>query len=192
MRRIGTTTVALQAVKYLTFIGKKACCIERNDTRFVQTLKQFVNFDREDDSLSMVTYKHTDIFWDPARITDILALDYDVFVYDYGSMDNNIDLISILEKDIIIAVCGAKGDEMTRSTDLLDKLLGSPAYFLFNFVPGTERPEIMKLMGREKCKRTLFMGYSPDPVTYSADNAPAFASVFGSADGKPKKKRRWK
>lgn len=118
-RRIGTTTEAVQLVKYLQVKGYKACYIEVNNTGFVQEHGQ-VFVSEHDEYLGRVTYEGVDLYYKQEKIQEIFHQDYDYFVFDYGAYsEQGFNKTSFLEKDIRIFVAGSKATEMKYTQQVL-------------------------------------------------------------------------
>lgn len=192
MGRIGTTTIALQLVNFLSASGKDACYIERNASHFVHIQKQNVLVDEEDQQLSKVVYKNTDMYDAPQSINGVLKMAYDYFIYDYGDMNDMLfDLASVLEKDIVLVVCGVLGKELEMIKPAIKKTYDhNAAFYIFNEVHPNERRDILEKQ-RSLSERTLFSAYSPDPFTYAPENASLFQAILNyKGKMQPQKKNR--
>ena len=164
-RRIGTTTAAVQLVKYLQFKGYKACYIEVNETGFVQQHGKFFISDH-DETIGCVTYQNVDMYYKQENLQEIFSMDYDYFVFDYGAYsDRGFNKTSFLEKDIRIFVAGSKATEMKYTQDVLRNEYYSDVEYLFNFISEKERPDLLEYM-EEKADITYFTVYVPDQFEY--------------------------
>ena len=162
--RIGTTTFALQLVKYLTLKGFRAAYIQMNSSNYIQHLLDWfeVNHDEE---IGKVTYLSTDQFYNLEKLSDILRLDYDYFIYDYSNYsDTDFNKTSFLEKDLRYFVVGASPSEMPYTLDLIQSSFYQDVTYIYNFVPETDQKEVLELM-ESKSDQTFFTGYAPDPYT---------------------------
>jgi hypothetical protein len=162
--RIGTTTFALQLVKYLTLKGFRAAYIQMNSSNYIQHLLDWfeVNHDEE---IGKVTYLSTDQFYNLEKLSDILRLDYDYFIYDYSTYsDTDFNKTSFLEKDLRYFVVGASPSEMPYTLDLIQSSFYQDVTYIYNFVPETDQKEVLELM-ESKSDQTFFTGYAPDPYT---------------------------
>lgn len=164
-RRIGTTTEAVQLVKYLQVKGYKACYIEVNNTGFVQEHGQ-VFVSEHDEYLGRVTYEGVDLYYKQEKIQEIFHQDYDYFVFDYGAYsEQGFNKTSFLEKDIRIFVAGSKATEMKYTQQVLQNEYYMDVFYLFNFISEKERPELLEYM-EEKAEITYFTVYAPDQFEY--------------------------
>ena len=164
-RRIGTTTEAVQLVKYLQVKGYKACYIEVNNTGFVQEHGQ-VFVSEHDEYLGRVTYEGVDLYYKQEKIQEIFHQDYDYFVFDYGAYsEQGFNKTSFLEKDIRIFVAGSKATEMKYTQQVLQNEYYRDVFYLFNFISEKERPELLEYM-EEKAEITYFTVYAPDQFEY--------------------------
>ena len=82
--RIGTTTQALQIIKYLQFLGHKAAYIQLNDSEYVQKAAGLYSAEDIDRSLGRVTLNGTDLYSKPDQIAEIRGMGYEYLVYDFG------------------------------------------------------------------------------------------------------------
>lgn len=193
-RRIGTTTAAVQIVKYLQLKGYKACYIEVNETGFVQKHGKFFVSDH-DEMLGCVRYENVDMFYKQEHLQEIFAMDYEYFVFDYGAYsDRGFNKTSFLEKDIRIFVAGSKALEMEYTQEVIRNEYYSDVEYLFNFISEKERPDLLEYM-EEKTESTYFTVYAPDQFEYVHN--PDLDRLFPVQDqtGNPKKEKRrffWK
>lgn len=176
--RIGTTTQAIQMIKYLLLNGFTAAYIEMNDNHYVERLKELYTVSESVDELGKVTYQSVDMFYKKEKIADILKLEYDYLIYDFGAFnDTTFNLINFLEKDISIIVGGVKPNEIDQITDLISKTIVNDVFYIFSFSHQSEHPDVLELM-EEKAKRTSFAIYSPDPFLYSAESNSIYEKII--------------
>lgn len=167
--RIGTTTQAIQMVKYLLLNGFTAAYIEMNNNHYVERLKRLYSVSEGEEEIGKVTYQSVDMFYKKEKIADILKLEYDYLIYDFGAFeDKAFNLINFLEKDISVIVGGVKPNEIDNITDLISKTLINDVFYIFSFSHISEHPDVLDLMD-DKAQKTSFAIYSPDPFLYSAD-----------------------
>ena len=176
--RIGTTTQAIQIVKYLMFNGYKACYIQMNSHRYVEELAEWFETDtsKEDETIGKVSYKSVDMFYDLSKLQSILKLGYDYYVYDYGVFsDPDFNKVSFLERDHQIFCCGAKPNELTDAYTVIENAFYNDVAYIYVFVPESDREAVKELMEQKK-DRTFFADYNPDPFLYS--NAPMYSQMI--------------
>ena len=106
--RIGTTTQAFQIIKYLNYNGYTACYIEANQNLFLDDLAYAYADVEIDESAGKICYQNTDMFYKKERITDILKMGYDFYIYDFGCYNSKgFNSVAFLEKDKSIIICGS-------------------------------------------------------------------------------------
>jgi len=188
--RIGTTTHAIQFVKYLQFLGYRACYIEANNSGFVQTLSKFYADVSVEQGLGKVTYRGVDLYHKKENVANVLKLDYDYFIYDFGHFeDGAYNIISFLDKNISVCVCGSKSNELNNTNTLLRKTENSEVFYLFNFCHESEQADISELMD-EKADYTVFARYAPDPFTYLAKSNEIYTRILNLKSNKTVEKKK--
>lgn len=107
--RMGTTTQAIQLVKYLRYKGYKACYIEMNDHGYVEELIDSYEGVEVEEVIGKAVYQEVEMYYKLEKLPEVLKRDYDYFVYDYGVFsDRDFNKISFLEKDLQIFTVGTK------------------------------------------------------------------------------------
>ncbi|MBP2661566.1 MAG: hypothetical protein H6Q69_4598 [Firmicutes bacterium] len=71
--RIGTTTQAMQIIKYLTLMGYRACYIEMNRHGYIDGVKELYNNIKEDRKAKRVTFEGIDMF-KQENIAEVISL----------------------------------------------------------------------------------------------------------------------
>lgn len=89
IKRMGTTTQALQIVKYLQFIGRKAAYFQMNASNFVEAVKDAYEQVTVDEDIGLVSYANTDMYYRTDKLQEVLNLDYDYLIFDYGVAGEN-------------------------------------------------------------------------------------------------------
>lgn len=167
--RMGTTTQAIQIVKYLQFTGHSAAYIQMNSHHFVQDLADSYADAKKDQEEGIVTYQGVDMFYRIDRLQEILKKGYEYLVYDYGVYsEHDFNKISFLEKDVQIFVVGSKPGEFQKTYDVVKNNFYSDIYYIFNFVALSERKDLKELM-EEKADHTFFADETRDPFAYSGE-----------------------
>lgn len=179
MRRIGTTTVALQLVKYLNDQEEHAAAyLQYNNSDFITDLKEICCADVDPAKPDKITFANTDIFSDPRKVNGIISSGYQYIVYDYGDI-KSISQSSAFEKDIIILVGGAEPDEIRAMTAAIEVFNQKNVFYFFNFTPFSDREELLDMMEGYRNK-TFFLDYIPDKFCYNPDLGGAFARMMES------------
>lgn len=170
--RIGTTTQALQIVKFLQMNGKKTAYIEANSTGYINDLLNTQSGAKvEDDVIGWVTLYGIDMFYNLSQIENIYKMGYEYLVFDFGSMqDENFQEIPFYEKDIKITVHGYSPSELKAFDRCINKLYPRNVIYLFSFVPNSERENVIEMMD-DRSDKTYFAAYTPNPYSYSSENA---------------------
>lgn len=165
-RRMGTTTEAIQLVKYLQVKGYKACYIEVNETGFVEEHGQCFAEVEVDPCIGRVSYEYVDLFYKQENLQEVLRQDYDYFVFDYGAYsERGFNKTSFLEKDVRIFVAGSKASEMEYTQEVMKNEYYTDVCYLFNFISEKEKGDILEYM-EDKADRTYFGIYTPDQFEY--------------------------
>ena len=176
--RIGTTTQALQIVKHLILEGHTACYIQLNSSDYVQKVGEFYTDAILNEDAGLVTYQNLEMYYKQERIADILARNYDYYIYDFGCIsDKKFTLVQFLEKDIRIAVCGSKANELPYIQSVLELMNTSTAEYIFSFTGEADRKDISELM-EDKQKHTFFSGYISDPFSYNPSSKDIYSAII--------------
>ena len=179
MRRIGTTTVALQLVKYLNDQEEHAAAyLQYNNSDFITDLKEICCVDQDAGKPDKITFANTDIFSDPRKVSGIISSGYQYIVYDYGDI-KSISQSSAFEKDIIIIVGGGEPDEIRAMTAAMEVFNQKNVFYFFNFTPLSDREELLDMMEGYRNK-TFFLDYIPEKFCYNPDLGGAFARMMES------------
>lgn len=169
LSRIGTTTQAIQIVKYLTLIGYKACYIQMNCHPFIDAIAAIYTDCQENQDMGLVQYLSVDMY-KTDKINEILKMGYDYYIKDYGVYaSKDFENLSFLEQDINIVVAGAKPDELYHIENLLQRSYYNDISYIFSFIPEADKKDLLEMM-EEKSNRTYFADYSPDPFVYSSQS----------------------
>lgn len=175
--RIGTTTQALQIVKYLTLIGYKACYIEMNNHGFLDAIKELYNDWSEDTTLKKVTFQNVPLF-SKENINEVLRQGYDFYVKDYGVYaSGGFENLSYLEQDVNIIVAGAKPEEVNYVLPISKSAYYQEAFYLFSFAPKADQEDILDMMD-DHAPFTFFPEYAPDPFVYSTQSDPVYKGML--------------
>lgn len=164
--RMGTTTQAIQIIKYLLFHGYKAAYIQMNAKHWVEDLAEAYSEAEHDKDEGCVSYQSVDMYYKVEKLQDILKKNYDFFVYDYGTYsDHDFNKVSFLEKDIQIFVVGSSPGEFEHTYKVISSNFYNNVFYIFNFTAKTEEKDLLELM-EEKAKDTFFAGDARDPFSY--------------------------
>ncbi len=193
LHRIGTTTQALQIAKHLVLEGYSACYIQLHNSDYIQRIAEFYTESVHDKEIGMVVYQNIEMYYKQEKISDILAKNYDYYIYDFGCIsDKDFTLVQFLEKDIKIAVCGSKANELPFIQSVLELMDSTNAEYIFSFTAESDRKDITELM-EDKRKHTFFSGYIPDPFSYNPESKPIYKAIIkpDKPRNQPEEKRKF-
>jgi len=163
---MGTTTQALQIVKYLLFKGYKAAYYEMNNHKFVEAVADAYSDVDKDDIDGVVKYQKVDMYYKADKLKEVQNKDYDFIVYDFGVYsDHDFNKVSFLEKDIQIFVVGSKPDEFSKTYNVIKNNFYNNVFYIFNFTSDTEKKDLLELM-EDKSEYTFFADTAKDPFTF--------------------------
>lgn len=170
--RMGTTTQAIQMVKYFHYSGYKAAYFEMNQHHYVEDLKEAYEQVEHDEDVGRVTYMKVDMYYRIDRLQEVLNMDYDYLVFDYGVFsENGFSKISFLEKEIQIFVVGSKpGGEFEKTYEVVKNNFYNNVFYIFNFVAKTEQEDLLELMD-EKADVTFFAQDAKDPFSFAGEGS---------------------
>ena len=188
VRRMGTTTQALQIVKYLKFNGYKAAYFEMNNHGFVKAVREFYEDSQYDEMEGLTEYQNVDMYYKAERLKEVQDKDYEYIVYDYGVYsEHDFNKVSFLEKDIQIFVVGSKPDEFEKTYDLIKSNFYNDVFYIFNFTSDAEKKDIKELM-EDKADKTFFADESKDPFTFG--NSKIYSEMIPIEDKSEQKKEK--
>ena len=117
-----------------------------------------------DDEIGRVTYQSVDMFYRKDKIAEVLRLGYEYYIYDFGIFDSvGFSLVSYLEKNLKIMVCGIKPNEASYMTDILASLYDKDIEYIFSFTHESDRKDILELMA-DRAEHTFFAPWIPEDV----------------------------
>lgn len=177
--RIGTTTVALNLMKMFNFADDNCSCyIECNKTGFAKSLidNMECTYNRELDEIKL---EGDSLFRDVKKIKDIEKEGYNKIIYDFGVLTQD-NIEAALEKDIVIAVVGAKTLEIEHTLNTIKLTNAYPNFaYIYNFIPENDRNNI-KLGQGDIAHRTFFLSYAPDETKLSIENRDMLQELIGT------------
>lgn len=192
--RMGVTTIAMQLVKHLLYCDKKVCYIEINSSGFLENLMAAYNPEAIDEEKGKVTFGNVDMYWHQELIPDILHMDYEYFIYDYGAFKcPNFNKISFLEKDIKLMVLGSNPGEIQSSTELIRNIFYQDIQYIYNLTSPADQEDLLDLM-EDKADQTYFAEYCPDMFHYvpASYYEKIFPQIKPEKKNVPKKKSWWR
>lgn len=174
MHRIGTTIQAIMLTKYLMDSGYRAAYIEMNKSGYVRALADSYEGVREEKESGKIQYQGIDMFTRPENIRDILDMPYTHYIYDFGSLSDEIPM-SWMEKNLKIVVAGSKPQELEAFRGVIKKIYRQDPAYIFSFSAEDERNAILSQMGKSAGK-TYFSDYCPDP--FAAEGSDIYSRIL--------------
>lgn len=193
-KHIGATTMAINLTKYLSELTNiKACYIENNTHNSISNLIE----NKEalfSENMNKITYKGIDMFLKPKNMSDILANNYNFYIYDYGALNEltEEEKMSFLTRDLKIVVSGNKIWEIPNLINCF-QIIGEDisTYLVFNFAKESEKENFRISLGDYWKERTTFSEYITDP--FIVGNKYFFETILKpyliNTDVKEKKKK---
>ena len=165
-KHIGATTIAINLTKYLSELTNiKACYIENNNHNSISNIIE----NKEalfSENMNRITYKGIDMFLKPKNMSDILANNYNFYIYDYGALNELTEekKMSFLTRDLKIVVSGNKIWEIPNLINCF-QIIGedTSTYLVFNFAKESEKENFRISLGNYWKERTTFSEYITDP-----------------------------
>ena len=172
-KHIGATTMAINLTKYLNELTNiKACYIENNNHNSINTItenKEAIYFENTD----RITYQGIDMFLKPKNMSDILANNYNFYIYDYGALNelSEEERMSFLTRDLKIVVSGNKEWEIPNLIKCF-QIIGEDisTYLVFNFAKENEKENFRTSLGEYWKERAIFSEYITDPFAVGNKN----------------------
>lgn len=183
--RIGTTTQAVQIVKYLNYLGHTACYVELNNNKYLDAnarsgsirslslVEKYALFGEKYDN--KVVFSGVDMYTGQAGLSESIRTQYEYMVFDYGSVtEQDFDRTAFAKDDIRIFVGGCKPTEMDSLETMLSIPLYSDANVMISFAPEGEQESILKLISevrntvnKNDVRPVMFCPYTPNPFTFT-------------------------
>ena len=184
--RIGTTTQAMQIVKYLNYKGQKACYIEYGSDNLLGKLKDMYK-KIEELPAGGISYNGVDLYKISA-INTVRKSGYTHLVYDFGSMQSNdFAATGFMDKDAIkVIVAGIDEKEIEHTDRVLDMPYYYDAHFIFSFVAPEDQREVSEKM-LKRSGAVHYAAYTPDKFVYTPKNNPIYESLIPLEDPQKKK-----
>lgn len=183
IHRIGTTTVAIQIIRYLEFLGYKACLVEMNENKylnktmvlekkelsFIEKTRFLLETEIDNPEDGYIRTHGIDMYYKSDKFLELEEHNYDYYVFDYGVYtDINFNKTAFLKDDLQFFCVGANAIEMDYTWDIAENLSYKKADLIFSFTALGDRDEIRYLMeGLSASERCYFTEYTPNPYILS-------------------------
>lgn len=155
--KTGTTTQAIQIIKYLQFKGYKACYVDYSGNKYLSHIKgtkelsfpelvgEWFTSDKNEDE-GYITYKGVDMYYKPEQLPK--DKNYDYFIFDYGTITKKqFNRSAFLRENLKFVV----GSTFVTELDNLYQFFQNPFYqninFIISFVPDEDKAEVTELVG---------------------------------------------
>ena len=193
-KHIGATTAAINLTKYLSELTNiKACYIENNNHNTIINIAENKDAIYTENS-NKIKYKGIDLFLKPKNMSDILANNYNFYVYDYGALNEitEEEKMSFLTRDLKLIVTGNKIWEIPNLIKCF-QIIGEDinTYLMFNFAKESEKENFRISLGDYWKERATYSEYITDP--FEVGNKYFYESILKpyliNADVTEKKKK---
>ena len=150
-----------------------------NENGYIKALNElYEDGISSDDEIGRVTYQNVDMFYRKDKIAEVPRLGYEYYIYDFGIFGSlGFSLVSYLEKNLKIRVCGIKPNEAPYITDILASLYDKDIEYIFSFTHESDRKDILELMS-DRAEHTFFAPWIPDPFVYSSQSGEQLAKLL--------------
>lgn len=188
-RRIGTTTIALQIATYFKSLGYKVAYIEADNSHNICSYPDMVEV-KVDENIGLISLEDIDLYYNPLKISEIYAKNYDVYIFDFGEYKKE-NIFTFLDKDVKITVLGGKAWELPHNRNILETFNSyNDILYIFNFIePNLQN--ILKGYMEEKSDKTYFTDYCPDMFSLCAAHNKIFKNIFSVSKKETKTKKGW-
>lgn len=209
--RIGTTTQAIQIVKFLTSQGFRACYVEINDNKYtnrylsqeskdqlsyVEKLKLMVGGEVEDADRGYLRTDGVDMFYKQDKLADLFKEDYDYLVYDYGMYRSaGFNKTAFLKDDIKLICTCANVIEFDGAIEIATNPSYNSAKLICSFSAQKDREDVKEIFAEYNAdNRLYFTDYTPDP--YILTNITLYKELLKTEAEEPTpeepEKKKWK
>lgn len=178
--RIGTTTQAIQIVKFLNSQGYRACYVEMNDNKYtnrylsqestedlsyVEKLKLLVGGEVEDDERGYLRTDGIDMYYRQDKLADLFRENYDYLVYDYGVYKSaGFNKTAFLKDDLKFICTCSNVMEFDGAIEIATNPSYNSAKLICSFSAQKDREDIKETFAEYNAdNRLYFTDYTPDP-----------------------------
>lgn len=162
--RMGTTTLALQLVRFLQDNGYDTCYVEMSRQNYIWGAMNVYSEVSMDKTIGKTNCMGISMF--PGDRIEALRegrSTYDYVVCDFGNLsDTTFNKQQFIGGDCAILVCGNKPNELFRTEDAIRDPVFEDALTVFNFTDPSDQAEIRAMM-MDRGEMTGFLPYIPDP-----------------------------
>ena len=181
MPRIGTTTIAIQLIKFLHSEGKTACYVDLSNTDYMELATNYYDTEKHEKDLHKFNLAGVDIYTNVTQeiLYQIHVRNYNFIIYDTGSLlKNNVNTSDFLRKSIKLLCTGNKPNENKALNNVANTLYNTKINYIYSFVPDDEiediRDELKKWFG---CT-CYFAPYIPDAFSLNNESRAMFKAIL--------------
>ena len=181
MPRIGTTTIAIQLIKFLQSEGKTACYVDLSNTDYMELATNYYDTEKHEADLNKFTLAGVDIFTNVTQeiLYQIHVRNYNFIVYDTGSLLNNsISTSDFLRKSIKLLCAGNKPNENKTLKSVADTLYNTKINYVYSFVPNDEIDDIREELAKWFGSSCFFAPYIPDAFSLNNESRLMFRAIL--------------
>lgn len=181
MSRIGTTTIAIQLIKFLQSEGKTACYVDLSNTDYMELATNYYDTEKHEDDLHKFNLAGVDIYTNVTQeiLYQIHVRNYNFIVYDMGSLlDNALSTSDFLRKSIKLLCAGNKPNENKALKSVADTLYNTKINYVYSFVPDDEIDDIRDELTKWFGSVCFFAPYIPDAFSLNNDSRTMFRAIL--------------
>ncbi len=173
MPRIGTTTLAMQLIKFLQAQSKRVCYVECNLNGYIDNLAYSYGQEVVDDKFNI---SNTTLYKGMQSLSQKDYDKYDYVIKDYGDY-RGINLNDIASNDVIISIMGLKANEIEYNLPIYKAFNNLNAIYFYNFVEKAKRSVILENQ-KSISNRTFFLDYAPNSFNLQFENSNTFERML--------------
>lgn len=181
MSRIGTTTIAIQLIKFLQSEGKTACYVDLSNTDYMELATNYYDTESHEKDLNKFNLAGVDIYTNVTQeiLYQIHVRNYNFIIYDTGSLLNNsISTSDFLRKSIKLLCVGNKPNENKTLKSVADTLYNTKINYVYSFVPNDEIDDIREELGKWFGSACYFAPYIPDAFSLNNESRAMFRAIL--------------
>lgn len=181
MSRIGTTTIAIQLIKFLQSEGKTACYVDLSNTDYMELATNYYDTENHENDLNKFTLAGVDIYTNVTQeiLYQVYVRNYNFIVYDLGSLLNNsLSTAEFLRKRIKLLCVGNKPNENKTLKAVADTLYNTKINYIYSFVPEDEINDIQEELEKWFGSVCYFTPYIPDAFSLNNESRSMFKSIL--------------
>jgi len=178
--RMGSTTLAIQMMRYLKSIDRKSLYVEMGKKELLLIKEIYENYITiNNQSLGFFICDGLDFLYKVENLDSIINNDeYDFIIFDYGDNVTN-NNVSFINQDVKCLLCGMSPSEMLELEKKLEDFDNQDIEYFFNLTAPKDRTMILNLM-KYKRDNTYFLDFTPDYFSLNQEHIKSFESIFAT------------